>query len=255
MKFTTVSPQIRIAFESKIEEVLEICRKKSGKDIPSIPIKFSQMGRNAGVCKSYWTRTGFDKKGYSYVPGSSYIVINPDFFKNYYDDMLNDTCPHEVAHYVAVYLYGIEGNNHGYLWRMIMSWIGVPAADRCHQYSLEGVKVRHPRDYHYTCGCPGFTHCLTLRKHERHQFLLRNYNNSGFICKNCRQHITWVGFKNGEHFIPLAQAQSQPVSVPRTFVNVEPTPAPSIPKSEPTYRLVTKFVNGVLTNVKVPINA
>ena len=42
MKFTTVSPQTRIAFETKMAEVLEICRQKSGKDIPSIPLKFSR---------------------------------------------------------------------------------------------------------------------------------------------------------------------------------------------------------------------
>ena len=55
MKFTTVSPQTRIAFETKMAEVLEICRQKSGKDIPSIPLKFSQMGTRAGVCHCKWT--------------------------------------------------------------------------------------------------------------------------------------------------------------------------------------------------------
>ena len=202
MKFTTVSPQIQEAFQNKMEEVLNICRQKSGQNIPTPPLKFRQMGRRAGVCHcSFIFEFG---RRTSYKPGSGYVVINPDYLKNYWDDMLNDTCPHEVAHYVAAFLYGREGYGHNNLWRRVMSWMGIPAADRCHQYSLEGVKTRQThKDYKYTCGCYGSIYWVTAAKHERYQYGERT--GRGARCRRCRKVIVIEGFNSKRNEIKYSR--------------------------------------------------
>lgn len=247
MKFTTVSPQIENAFKAKMEEVLNICRQKSGKNIPSIPLKFSQMGRRAGICHIEYKMS---ECSYKCDPRSTYIVINPDFLKNYYDDMLNDTCPHEVAHYVSTFLYGQRGDGHGWNWKSVMNWMGISAANRCHEYSLEGVKVRRTnRNYQYSCNCK-IIHMLTLKKHERHQWYLKN-GSKGLACSQCHTPIVYQGFTFNGTFYPYKKIENRPEPMVVTVVSV----APVVPTPEPTYKLVTKFINGMLVNERVPINA
>jgi predicted SprT family Zn-dependent metalloprotease len=255
MKFTTVSPQIKSAFEAKMEEVLVICRQKSGKDIPTIPMKFSQLGQRAGICRCVWTSHYFPSVS-TVIPSSSYIVINPDYLKNHWDNMLNDTCPHEVAHYVAGFLYGKAGYNHGHLWKRVMAWMGIPSAERCHEYSLEGVKVRNThRDYKYSCPNCARVFMLTPKKHQRHQFLI-SYGTRGLWCPRCKQNIVFEGFSHNGNFIPTAK-KMEPKHVevsPTVFVHTVNPPTPATPPpvvSEPTYRTITKFVNGMLVNERV----
>lgn len=252
MKFTTVSSQTRIAFENKIEEVLNICRRQFGRDIPTIPLKFSQIGRRAGVCHCGWNYMTSDVN-----VSTSYLVINPDYLTKYWDDMLNDTCPHEVAHYVAAFIYGKKAYNHGPYWKNVMARIGIPAANRCHTYDTEGVKIRNThRDYKYNCGCSGNNvHMLTKKKHERHQWLYSN-GYKGLRCSKCKQIIVYNGFNYNGTFIPATKnliPKNVELAVPAAFVLAVNPQTPIV--SEPTTRTVTRFVNGMLMNVQVPVGA
>jgi|SRR5579862_3076945 len=257
MKYVTVSTILEQAVRAKMEATLDTCRKHYQKDIPTPLLRFKQLGRTAGI---YHYRRANDR------PTHSEIRINPDFFKNYYDDMLNDTVPHEVAHYVSVFLFGHnEGGGHGWRWREVMRVIGIRAADRCHQYALDGVAIRRGSEanFKYTCRCDGgeHEHWLSKRVHARHQSALV-MGGKGYRCKQCRTNLVYKGFKHGDAFVPAAPTVTQlpPVKLnpsvaamlPKIAVTPRPEPKPVVPDSG--FRTVTRFINGVLTNIKVPVS-
>jgi len=258
MKYVTVSRELEKAVREKMEATLDICRKRYNKDIPTPPLRFVQLGRRAGVHNYKFNRL-------SRLAHSHEIRINPDFFKKYYDEMLNTIVPHEIAHYIAVVLYGRnEGSGHGWRWREVMSVIGIPAANRCHQFDMEGVKVRAGKEtpFKYSCRCDK-PHMLTRTVHQRHQASVA-IGKRGYKCTKCRQFLVYEGYMNGETFVPKPSAvpvvSVKEVKVeqiiPRNLfpkLEVVATPPPKPVATQPAFRTVTKFVDGVLTNVRIPL--
>lgn len=247
MKYITVSPILEKAVRDKIETTLEICRKKYGKPLPMPTLRFRQSGLTAGYYQPPGVWSG----------KSEMIVINPDYFKNHYDEQLNDTVPHEVAHYVTRHVFG-KVQTHGREWASVMNLIGIPA-DRCHTFSLEGVKTRKvEKPYHYTCGCSEREHTLTKLRHNKCQSNLIRCGKTAFSCRTCGKSIVYKGFTHNGTFIPAKKPASEPVKeVPSYTFNLPVVPRPVVTVTEPqqTFKTVTKFVNGMLTNVKVPIAA
>lgn len=255
MKYITVSPTLEKAVRDKMSATMALCQTHySTRSIPVPTLRFRQLGRVAGRCSfNFYSNTGE-------------IVINPDFFKNYYDDMLHDTVPHEVAHHVSAFIYGRKGYNHSHLWKDVMRVVGVKAAERCHEYSLDGVKVRNvQRPYKYSCGCTTNGHQLTQYKHNQHQLSLQR-GRCGLKCGKCCRFIVYEGFTQNGIFIPVAKRQTPPTVVipaPRLLVPVKitpittfkPEPTITITEQVPAFKYVPRFVNGVLVNVKVPITA
>lgn len=241
-----VPRQIREAFEAKVRWCVEIARQKSGKDIPVFPLRFSQMGRRAGVCET------------SLIKGST-IKINSDFFKDpkRYQEQLDVTLPHEVAHAVVDFLYPpIRLNGfallvalkdrrgriqrqvapHGNEWARVMHWFDLPADVR-HQMSMDGVtvKAKVARPFTYVCDC-GPIHKLTLRLHTQIQEKGRNRT-----CRACRCRIIFERQWGKPVKAPVAKQTERVVIVP--------------PKPEPpaTHKTVTRFVDGMLQNVRTPL--
>jgi len=250
MKYITVSPTLEKAVREKMEATLEICRKKYGKALPMPTLKFRQSGRIGGFYQppnQFWGKPEL-------------ICINPDYFKNHYDEQLNVTVPHEVAHYVTHHVFGSSVQAHGREWASVMRVIGLKP-DRCHTFSLEGVKTRqveHP--FHYDCGC-GAEHHLTKQKHSKCQSNVIRYGKTGYSCRKCRKPLVYKGFMHGSTFIPAKKTASEPTKeVPSYTFNLPVIPRPierpiTVTKPETGFRTVTRFVNGMLTNVKVPIEA
>src|SRR5271157_4294516 len=156
LKPAYVDSSIRSVCEQKMRDTIALCQTKTTKPIPTPPMVFQRLGCRAGVCVI------------NHLSNTTTILINPDFFKDYYDDMLNDTVPHEVAHHVACFLFGRQANGHGHYWKMVMRWIGLHAADRCHTYNVENARLRNvERPFKYSCNCK--THFLTNHLHTKHQ--------------------------------------------------------------------------------------
>ena len=243
MKYITVSPILEKAVRDKIEATLEICRKKYGKPLPMPTLKFRQSGRIGGYYQppqAFWGKPEL-------------ISINPDYFKNHYDEQLNVTVPHEVAHYVTHHVFG-NVQSHGREWASVMRAIGLPT-DRCHTFSLEGVKTREvAKPYHYACGCD-IKHNLTKQKHLKCQSNISIFGKTGYTCRRCRKPLTYQGFTQNGIFVPMKKRETvaAPVKVVEVF-RIE-TPTLSVTDDQPLFRMVTKFVNGSLVNVKVPIVA
>jgi SprT protein len=117
--------------------------------------------------------------------GKKTLMFQLDLAENNSDHFLNQTVPHEVAHYVqrAVYGYGVKP--HGREWKYIMLSVFKIQPDRCHQYDTSVTKKRKVAKFTYTCGCR--THQVSAVKHNR--MLL---NKARYICNRCEGSIRLV---------------------------------------------------------------
>lgn len=228
-----ISSDIQKEVANKVEETLNKFRA-NGHNIPTPPIQYRQMGRRAGLCSI------------NYITKTCTLTFNPDFFHNHHDEMINQTVPHEVIHYVSGYIYGRLGHGHGFYWKMLMRQIGLHPS-RCQTYSLEGVKVRRvSRPFKYICGC-SVPHMVTLNLHTKIQKYGRTY-----ICRRCRQKLVYHQ--------PATKVVT-PMARPANFmeiINKVESPTPAATKVEEIgvkYKIVTKFIDGMLQNVRVPVEA
>ena len=243
MKYITVSPTLEKAVREKIEATMDICRKRYNVALPPPVLKFRQCGRVAGYYQppnAFWGKP-------------EVLVINPDYFIKHYDEQLNVTVPHEVAHYVTHHVYSSRVQTHGREWASVMRVIGL-RPDRCHTFSLEGVKTRQvEKPYHYACGCD-IKHNLTKSKHNKCQSNLTIYGKTGYTCRRCRKALTYQGFTQNGIFVPMKKREPAPkIEIVEVFTISKPPVTVKEPES--MFRMVTKFVNGSLVNVKVPITA
>ncbi len=234
-----VRPEVRQAFEAKITECLAKCQLHHAHENLPVPVLiFRNIGGPAGCC--YWNP----------VRANSVVIINPAYFQKPggYDEQLTSTLPHEVAHHICDF---IHRNNcrgvrpHGHEWARVMYWMGRPL-ERCHKMDSEGIVNQHERPYSYKCSC-STPHLLTARVHLKIQRDGRTR-----ICKRCRSRIVYEGIKVGQAFLPTAK----PVTgLGRVMAAIDtPNPPKPAPLPEAKFRVVTRLINGVLTNVRLPID-
>lgn len=231
-----VPKEIRDAFQNKLIECVNIARQRTNKQVPMFPLVFSQMGRRAGVCAT------------EVLTGESTIKINPDFFEKDYAEQLNDTLPHEVAHAVVTFLFPIITENgkarhavqpHGPEWFGVMAWFGIKNPSTRHKYDMTNVAVRKVnRMFKYVCGCEK-PHMLTAILHKRIQLKRKTRK-----CRHCRQQLVFQK-SPGTPVINLAPPVKSKIVVVTPIKLTPPPPA--------THRIVTRFVDGVLQNERVPL--
>lgn len=94
------------------------------------------------------------------------IRVNPEIAAQNWEEYLNQTIPHEVAHIVQYQIYPYCGG-HGRAWKGIMRVFGKDPK-RCHDYDLTNVTVRRQRRIRYECE-PGCEHMLTMTRHNKIQ--------------------------------------------------------------------------------------
>lgn len=81
------------------------------------------------------------------------IGFNPWLLPHNFESYLQDTIPHEVAHYFEYHLSKIETTNpHNPLWYQIMAVFGVEGPHDCHNYELRHVPTLHSV-FLYRCSC------------------------------------------------------------------------------------------------------
>ncbi len=137
-----------------------------------IPVLFDLSGRTAGM--------------YRVVRGEPQIRYNPYLFAKYYDENVNTTVPHEVAHYLTDAVYGYRNvKPHGRQWQNVMRLLGANDAVRC-DFDLEGIPMRRYRRFRYVCRCR--SHELTSVRHNRVQRRLARY-----FCRACQMELMPAG--------------------------------------------------------------
>ncbi len=143
-----------------------------GETIPEIEIRFDLNGRSAGM---YCSRIR-----------QRWIRYNPYLFAKYFEDNLEYTVPHEVAHYLADILFGHRKiAPHGEEWQAMMKLLGYEPSTT-HRFNLEGVPVRKQRRHLYRCGCRN--HLLSTTRHNRIQREQRRH----YVCKSCGEVLSYV---------------------------------------------------------------
>jgi len=132
------------------------------------PVQFDLTGRAAGQ--------------YRVLRGEVAIRYNPYIFARYFDDNLNETVPHEVAHFVVDQLWGLRRvRAHGREWQSVMR--ALEAEPRATvRYDLTGLPVRRQRRFAYRCDCR--THELSTCRHNRVQRGEARYH-----CRQCGQSL------------------------------------------------------------------
>lgn len=142
------------------------------RQFPLIPVNFKLTGRAAGM--------------YHVHRHKRYIRYNPYLFAKYFDDNLRNTVPHEVAHYIADMVYGINNiKPHGREWRAIMRQFGVEARASCN-YDLQGIPHRQHRRFTYQCLCRSYE--ISTR---RHNMIIRGQR--CYRCPVCKTDIRYSG--------------------------------------------------------------
>jgi len=115
-----------------------------------VPIHFDLRGSSAGMFKV----SGRDCQ----------IRYNPWLFAKYFDDNLQGTVPHEVAHYIVHCQYGLHRvRPHGAEWRAVMHAFNADPSVTG-DYDLTGIPQRRQRRFDYHCGCQ--SHQLSTRRHN-----------------------------------------------------------------------------------------
>jgi SprT protein len=157
-----------------------------------IPVSFNIRGRAVGM--------------YRANKHQREIRYNPWLFAKYFDDNLENTVPHEVAHYIIDVVYGHgsrsitpltrevsrfapsmnigQGHHvrpHGKEWQALMNEFGADAK-RTYSYDLGGIPVRRQKQYNYHCACN--TYQLSTHRHNK-----INRNAARYFCRQCRDEL------------------------------------------------------------------
>lgn len=147
---------------------IELGGELLGQRFEPVPVAFDLRGRTAGMYR---------------VRGKQRLIrYNPWIFAKYFDDSLNVTVPHEVAHYLVDCVHGIRRvKPHGAEWRGIMDAFGVDSRATA-RFDLAGIPQRRQRQFAYRCACQ--RHQLGSRRHTKVQ-----RGEARYRCRQCGEHL------------------------------------------------------------------
>lgn len=151
-------------------------------DLPHLAIDFSLRGQTAGqLCAQ---QSAFS---------SSYkIRINLKLAQANLNDFIIDVIPHEIAHFIILWTYGIQKRRgrkrirpHGPEWQAVMLQCFERPPEIYHSFELpeKQAKTRQMKTYAYTCGCQ--THELSAIRHNK-----ITQKGTKYLCKFCHNALT-----------------------------------------------------------------
>ncbi|MEZ5556672.1 SprT-like domain-containing protein [Haliea sp.] len=107
------------------------------------------------------------------------IRYNPWIFARHFQENLQHTVPHEVAHYaVHVHYPNRRLKPHGPQWRRMMQLFGVPPKVTF-DLALDGVPMRRQQRHPYHCGCR--EHAVSTVRHNR-----MREGRARYLCRYCK---------------------------------------------------------------------
>jgi SprT protein len=153
--------------EAKVKQSVSIIEKNFNVKMITPKVSFQLRGTCAGkACHSNNT-----------------IKVNPILLKENYEEMINQTIPHEVAHLATRVIYRRRVKPHGHEWREVMYSLGLEPT-RCHQYDVSNARVcrRKRKKYKVTCSCQ--THLVTST------IINRMREGATYSCRSCGGNIS-----------------------------------------------------------------
>ncbi len=140
-------------------------------------VRFDLRGTTAGQGGYFSDEQGFGVK------------FNLHLLNENWQDYLDETIAHEVAHVVVTAQYkhsnGRRPKPHGREWQMVMRNVFNTEPQRTHDYDVAACRVRTVKRYKYKCSCR--THMLTSIRHNR---ILRG--EQVYHCRSCKGTLTLV---------------------------------------------------------------
>lgn len=158
---------LRIKIEARTSSYIQKANTLFELDLSELDIRFDVSGSTWG----YYLRRG----------RHCCIRYNPLLMARFPLEGLEQTIPHEVAHYVVDQMYpNRRCKPHGREWRMVMAAFGIPNARATHQAPLDGIPVRRQQRYRYECNCGPLE--VSATRHNRME-----RKQTVYFCKRCRQ--------------------------------------------------------------------
>lgn len=136
-----------------------------------IPVLFDLQGRTAGMFK---------------VIGRQRLIrYNPWIFGKYFQENLDGTVPHEVAHYIIHEVFGRHASRpHGQEWQDLMACYGADPGVTF-DLDLEGVPQRRQKTHRYHCDCR--VHDVSSTRHNRVKKGVGQYH-----CRYCEARLVYA---------------------------------------------------------------
>ena len=161
----TLNSQEEDLVVDEVDRYLDLVAHEFDVRLPRIRVRFDLIGNTVGMyCKQRGERS---------------IRFNSYAFAKYWQESLDDTVPHEVAHYVSDMMFDCRYiKPHGREWQSIMHFFGVEPKTRCH-FDLSDIPKRQMKRFAYECSCGN--HQLTVIRHKRILSGKRRY-----FCRACR---------------------------------------------------------------------
>ncbi|EIC20156.1 SprT family zinc-dependent metalloprotease [Thiorhodovibrio frisius] len=156
---------LRTMVEQRIEELLETARRELKYGAASPAIRFDLRGQSAGQAR-------FDARG------RGTVRFNPWLLLRHGEEFIDQTVPHEIAHWLTFCLYGRKARPHGPQWRQLMVLFGAEPR-RCHEYDLDDIPQRRVSSHSYHCACQ--EHQLSAVRHNRVR------KGQTYLCRRCGQ--------------------------------------------------------------------
>lgn len=157
--------QQETAINAKVAEVLAKLSDRLNKPLKVPLIRYDLKGSVAGKANA------------------RELWLNLELLNTEWDDMLNNTLPHELAHVVVRQVWGNEPKGHGHEWQMIMRMLGLTPT-RCHSYEYKPARV-HSRDHKYECDCRTYTGTSHRATKMASGWV--------YVCSRCKGEVRYVG--------------------------------------------------------------
>jgi len=142
---TRVSRTIQKQVTDRIKSDMAVLNAHYGTTHPIPTVAYDVRGCNGGYVSS--------------ADGWNVIHLNPILLNENIDEVVNQTTPHELAHYMDIKVNGVHtrGRNgrrsvHGQSWKIIMGLLGVDP-ERCHSMDTTNAAVRTKNKHEYKCNC------------------------------------------------------------------------------------------------------
>jgi len=151
----------------KLYETIGAIEYRYGIPLKMPTIKYDLKGTTAGI-----------------AVGNHTIRLNLELINDprYWEDMLNKTLPHEMAHIACEQMWPKENVAHGYKWQSMMRNALGLLPNRCHQYEVKKAR-KHSKPHAYNCGCAN-PHMVSNIIHTRIQTGQRKYT-----CRRCGKRL------------------------------------------------------------------
>lgn len=151
--------------DEKLLECIDKAERHYGRNFEVPRLVYRKMGRCAGQASVF----------------RNTIELSTDFLREYPEDMINDTIPHEFAHIVADKTAS-RRVGHSAPWKQCMRVFGL-APERCHSYDI--AKVSPGGNYMYKCKCGEFP--FSKRRHNQVR------RGKLYTCRKCKAKLEFTG--------------------------------------------------------------